>query len=459
MKFTRRRFLKTVAGVSGAALLRPTRLGALAESRSLERRALGLPRPDKSGIENVVVVMMENRSFDHFLGWHPNADGMQGGLTYLDAGGVPHQTHALAPDYLGCGHADPDHSWEGGRIQFNKGAMDGFLRSGDNDEYSIGYYRESDRPFYSALARNYTVLDRYFCSILGPTFPNRFFLHAAQTDRLTNTLVLATMPTIWDRLAEANVSRRYYFSNLPFVALWGERYDGISQPYAQFLMDAQSGQLPAVAFLDPIFTLSDDGTGNDDHPHADIRRGDAFLAEVFHAVATGPQWPNTVFIVNYDEWGGFFDHVPPPRAAAPNPVDPDLEDGKARLGFRVPTVVASPFARGNPADPRVNSGVFDHTSVLKLIEWRWGLKPLTARDASDDIANLASVLDLENPQTQLADLPLPEAPAPQACPGVPRTANDGSQEGQAQTKRLVRPGESDWAKLARSSLLEGWSLR
>src|SRR5262245_51196477 len=143
MRFTRRRFLKTVAGVSGAALVGPARLRALGGAGFPASRSGIVPRPDKSGIEHLVVVVMENRSFDHFFGWHPNADAMQGGLTYFDAAGDAHQTFALAPDYQGCGHPDPDHSYEGGRVQFNDGSMDGFLRSGDNDEYAIGYYVES----------------------------------------------------------------------------------------------------------------------------------------------------------------------------------------------------------------------------------------------------------------------------------------------------------------------------
>ncbi len=183
---------------------------------------------------------------------------------------------------------------------------------------------------------------------------------------------------------------RYYFNNLPFLGLWGPKYSEISRPYSEFLADANRGRLASVSFVDPTFTILDDDTANDDHPHADIRRGDAFLAQTFHAVAQGPAWSQTVFIVTYDEWGGFFDHVSPPRAAAPNDVDPDLEDGRALLGFRVPAVIASPFSRGSPDDPRVNGLVFDHTSVLKLIEWRWGLDALTARDASEDVQNLAS---------------------------------------------------------------------
>jgi len=391
------------------------------------------------------MLMMENRSFDHLLGWLPNSDGRQRGLQYTDTSGTVHRTYHLAPDFTGCGHLDPDHSYQGGRIQYSGGDMDGFLRSGD-DEFAIGYYKERDRPFFNALARHYTTLDRSFCSILGPTFPNRFFLHAAQTDRLSNTAVPATMPTIWDELAQAGISHRYYYSNLPFLALWGDTYLSISSPYPQFLIDAATGLLPAVSFIDPRFTILDDGTGNDDHPHADIRAGDAFLAQTFHAVANGPAWPATVFIVTYDEWGGFFDHVAPPRAAAPNDVDPDLVEGKALLGLRVPTVIASPWTGGEPDDPRVKHGVTDHTSILKLIEWRWGLPALTARDASTDVRNLAHMLNLRHPRVGVPHLPTPTEPPPDPClPG-------------GEPQILAFETESEWLRLLNSGLPAGWPI-
>jgi len=419
VKFSRRDFLRTAVGSSALAVLEgvtgwPSR-AAFAQTGTCQ-----LPDPAQSGIEHIIVVMMENRSFDHLFGWVPNADGKQAGLTYYDSLGVPHKTHALAPDYTGCPHPVPDHSYSGGRVEYDNGQMDGFMRAGKNDDYCIGYYVEQDELFYSALARNYTTLDRYFCSIIASTFPNRLFAHAAQTDRLSNTAALATMPTIWDRLAAAGVSGRYYFSNLPFLGLWGTKYLGISRSYAQFLADAATGTLPAVSFIDPWYTTTDDGTGNDDHPHADIRRGDAFLARTFSAVANSAAWPKTVFVVNFDEWGGFFDHVAPPRATAPaNSPDTDLLEGKALLGFRVPTVVASPFSRGAAANPRVvgssTGAVFDHTSVLKLIEWRWNLAPLTARDASSDIQNLACALDFTAPDASVPALPQPVAPPPAPC--------------------------------------------
>ena len=188
------------------------------------------------------------------------------------------------------------------------------------------------------------------------------------------------------------MSCRYYYSNVPFLSLWGLKYLGISALYDQFKSDAVNGKLPAVSLLDPWFTILDDGTGNDDHPHADLRKGEIFLREIVTTLASSPTLKNTVLVINRDEWGGFFDHVVPPRVIAPNAVDTDLVGGKSLLDCRAPTLIVSPFARGNPAKPRINSLLFDHTSALKLIDWRWNLEPLTARDASEEIANLASAL-------------------------------------------------------------------
>src|SRR4051812_15094853 len=175
MNLTRRKFGHLLSGT----------LGIGAASRAAQTI---LPDPRQSGIEHIVVVTMENRSFDHLLGWHPTADGMQDGLAYTDMAGMTFPTHELAPDFMGCRHPDPDHSWAGGRAEYDGGRMDGFLRAGMNDVFAIGYYGQDDRPFLNALARQYTTCDRFFASIMAETFPNRVFLHAAQTDRLDNTL-------------------------------------------------------------------------------------------------------------------------------------------------------------------------------------------------------------------------------------------------------------------------------
>ncbi|WP_281176027.1 alkaline phosphatase family protein [Edaphobacter aggregans] len=402
MKIQRRTFLRSAFGACAATFL------SSCNSSFQSAVTRDLPSPERSGIEHVVVVMMENRSFDHFLGWLPTADGKQAGLSYVDQTGVTRSTYHLAGDFTGCGHIQPDHSYEGGRIQYNAGKMDGFLRSG-NDTYSLGYYQEEDLTFFGALARQYTTLDRYFCSFQGPTFPNRIFLHSGQTDRTSNTSDVCHLETIWDSLSEAGVSARCYS---PWLALWGSEYADNTYSYDDYLNDAAAGQLPAVSFVDPQYSPVTGST--DDHPFADIRNGDAFLSQTYHALVNSPCWRNSVLIITFDEWGGFFDHVAPPRVVAPNTTDNDVIDGRVLLGLRVPTVIASPFSVGSSLFPRVNSTVFDHTSVLKLIEWRWNLSPLTARDASPEIGNLAVALDFARSRTESPVLPVvvPRAKSP-----------------------------------------------
>jgi phospholipase C len=438
MAINRRDFLRSVAGVASTAALS----GAARQANAQAQAAL--PAPEDSGISHIIVVMMENRSFDHLLGWLPGANGHQAGLTYIDSNGQAHPTNRLTT-FVGCSHPDPDHSYAGGRSEVNNGQMDGWLRTTTNDSFSIGYYLEEDLPFFSALARNFTTLDNYFASILGPTFPNRIFQHAAQADRTSNTLDLSTLPTIWDRLAASGVTHKYYYSNVPFLALWGPKYIGISRFFTDFLSDAATGNLPQVSFLDPRFTILDDGEGNDDHPHADLRAGEAFLSRVYQAVAAGPGWANTVLVINRDEWGGFFDTVVPPRVIAPNLVDTDLVSGNALLGCRVPVVVVSPLAQGpNPAVPRIDSGLYDHTSVLKLIEWRFNVAPLTSRDASDEIGNLASALNFTSSTPTAPLLPAVRAPFPTPC-------------GLFELGSQIDNESYDFLKLLNSNHMVGWT--
>ena len=391
----RRTFLKATGGLAATAL-NPETL-----------------RAASSQIKHIVVVMMENRSFDHFLGWLPNANGKQAGLSYTDVNGVSYPTHELVPDWTGCSFNDPDHSYAGGRIEVANGLMNGFMKTSGADVYSIGYYREGDNQFFSQFARHFTTCDMYFPSILGPTFPNRIFQLCGQTDRLDDTVSLCGYQTIFDHCAQAGVSCGYYYGNIPFLALFPIDAFFFCHPYSDFLSDCAKGTLPAVSFVDPSFTLLLN-TANDNHPESDIRNGDALVAEIYKAVAASPEWNSTVLVLNYDEWGGFFDHVPPPRALAPNGTDPGLVNGKALLGCRCPCVVASPWTVGVPSNPSVNHMVFDHTSVLKMIEAVFNVKPLAARETSSDVGNLLSVLDLGNPPKSAPVLPQPQPVIPQA---------------------------------------------
>jgi len=317
-------------------------------------------------------------------------------------------THHLAPDFQGCGHPDPDHSYAESRVAYNSGKVDGWLQAGANDTYAIGYYTRQDLAFLGQAALRWTVCDRYFAPIMAGSFPNRLYQHAAQTDRLDNTFAVTGLPTIWDRLEDAGLDGRYYFSDVPFLALWGTRYLSIARPFVAFLVDALTGQLPHVAFVEPRFLDNPSGTSGDDHPYADIRNGEAFLALLYTALTRSPAWPRTVLIVTYDEWGGFFDHVPPQVAPIP-PADPLTGNMDGLRGFRVPCLLISPFAQR----AAVSSLVFDHTSVLRLIEWRWHLAPLTVRDATAN--NLAEALDFTAPRLAAPQFRVPLGPFGAPC--------------------------------------------
>jgi phospholipase C len=412
MTMDRRDFLRRAGLVGGAAAA----VTALPGCRHLfphpgsgpgigSRSMLELPATE-SEIDHVVVVMMENRSFDHWLGW------MADDYRYLEAGrrrygpgfsidGRQHQTFlgptgpvSTAPllhatdepsPYEGCTHPDPGHGWDEGRAQRDGG----FLAPGsDNDDFATGYYVGEDLPFTSQLARRFTTFDRYHASLLGPTFPNREYMHSAQSGgNKDNSFPPAggfTFATIWDKLKAANVPSRYYYSDLPFLALWGGRVSDIFHPATDYFTDCAAGTLPSVSFLDPKFSGPDE---NDDHPLVDIRRGQAFLRDAFKAFAESPNWESGLFVITYDEWGGFFDHVRPPHVIDDRASTVD-EDDFSQLGFRVPTVIASPFARPGYVDHQT----YEHTSILRFLEWRFlGAPPagpgrpgdswaLTARD-------------------------------------------------------------------------------
>jgi phospholipase C len=263
---------------------------------------------------------------------------------------------------------------------------------------------------------------------MAETYPNRFYQHAGRTDRLHNSSSTSLLPTIWDRLAAAGRTGRYYFSDVPFTALWGTKYASISKPVPQFLSDCAAGSLPDVSFVDPRFVDESSGTSGDDHPHGDVRSGEQFLATIYNAVVSSPAWSRTMLVINYDEWGGFFDHVAPQTA-------PDDDPTTALRGFRVPALVISPRSRRGA----VAHGVYDHTSVLKAIEWRWGLTPLTRRDAA--ARNIAEVLDFGG-APRSAPRKYTVRPAP---PGRP-------------CQVAAAESSEEWGPLKQKALADGWQL-
>ncbi len=272
-----------------------------------------------------------------------------------------------------------------------------------------------------------------------------------QTDRLDNSLTFSTLPTIWDNLKTAGVSHKYYYGNIPFLALWGLKYLNICEKFPVFLSDCANDTLPAVSYLDPSLTLTINTT-NDDHPFADVRNGEAFLSQVYQAISTSPAWDSTVVIFSRDEWGGFFEHVPPPRVLAPNDVDPDLVDGKALLGMRVPAAIVSPWTVGNPVNPTVTSKVFDHTSVLKLIESVFDVPALAARETSSLIGNFLDVIDLTSP-VQPAPL------LPTANPVFPQKLCASSTAANVEIPGAMRVHfESSFQAMIDAGMLDGWPI-
>src|ERR1700757_1637235 len=215
---SRRKFLMISAASSGLAITGADLLSQAVANASSTVRANG-----SQGIRHIVILMMENRSFDHFLGWLPGADGRHD-LRFVSAvDGNTYPNYPLAPDFQGCGYSDPDHSWEGWLVEHNHGKMDGFLQRPTTptgipgvtlaaaNTFPAGYYSNlhhdgsrkhlPDLPVIGALAEHYTTLDRYFCSFAGETFPNRFYQHAARTDRDHNSFTISALPAIWDQLS------------------------------------------------------------------------------------------------------------------------------------------------------------------------------------------------------------------------------------------------------------------
>ena len=394
----RRGFLKGAAALTGGVLAADGLFGwtkALGLTPPIGGLPIGLPNPNNAPVDHIVVLMMENRSFDHYFGWVTGTNKR----TYADPdnGGALVDTHHLAPDFRGCGSPDPDHSWNGGRAEMEQGFL-----VGRNDEFAIGYYEQADMDVHARLAGQFTLCDNYFAAVMGPTFPNREYMHSAQSGGLkTNALPPEvpgqetgfTWPTIWDSLEAAGVPWGYYFVDLPAIGLWGRRLVKGAHHIERFYADAAAGTLPNVVFVDPGFTT---GYRTDEHPHGDMRAGQAFAHNLVKSVLTSPLWPRTAMFLNYDEWGGFFDSVQrPPRMPdiRGTDADPAGADDFGQLGFRVPCTMMSPYSRnGALASSVAPAGRFyDHTSILKFIEWRFGLAALTTRDAA--AANIGELLD------------------------------------------------------------------
>ncbi|HEX3424633.1 MAG TPA: alkaline phosphatase family protein [Acidimicrobiales bacterium] len=354
-------------------------------------------------LSSFVILMKENHSYDNYFGMLERGDGFSRGPdgrptnSNPDASGKPVVVHHLSLPFNPSFNVSQ--TWDSSHLQWHDGAMDGFVTATESAA-PMGYLDESDLPWYYGLARAFGIGDRYFSSVLAQTFPNRRFLQAGTADGLVSTTLPSPFvhppPTgvIWDRLDAHGIGWANYFIEVPEVGLWPRnlyRYHDHLHLIDDFFEDAGKGHLPPVSLVTPDFVAASEGEYQDD------QIGEAFTAKIFDAVARGPQWKSTMFILVWDEGGGFYDHVPPPATVPPDDVPPaitvppDQPGGYDRLGFRVPCIVASPYSK--PA--RVSSVVFDHTSILATLEQKWNLPPLTRRDA---VANsLLDFLDLEAP--------------------------------------------------------------
>ena len=336
-------------------------------------------------ITHIVVVMKENRSFDHLLGnlstsGQPDADAIPSTFTNPDKAGAP-----VAPFHLEttCVNMDPGHQWNEMHRQVNGGAMNGFVvngadTTGGDGHFVMGNYTADDLPFYYWLANTYAINDHHFASARSGTWPDRNFLLLGTADGIKCTYCGLPNPatrTIFDALDDAGVSWGVYTDSDPFDGTlgWSAPHAGL-YGFSDFQTALRAGTLPSVSFVDSVAWVQDE------HPTADVQVGEAWTRLVYQAVTSSPLWPGRARIWTYDEAGGFSDHLPPPNDACiarpGNPADTPFFE----LGVRVPLVVVSPYAKAHHASHVVQ----EHTAITRFIEAVFGLPALTARDANSD---------------------------------------------------------------------------
>jgi phospholipase C len=222
--------------------------------------------------------------------------------------------------------------------------------------------------------------------------------------------------TIFAALAQAGVSNRYFYTDVPVSGLWGAPGLARTGQVQEYYTRCQAGTLPAVSFVDPNFGGSvgeGPGISADEHPHGDVRAGQAFMSDVVHAFMESPQWKTGALFIVYDEWGGFFDHVAPPRVPDQRQ-SPDINADYGLMGFRIPALVISPWVRRG----HVEHTTYGFESILKLIGYRFGLPALNRRVAY--ARNVGRSFDyVSSPRLDPPQLPTPVHVVSQACPGNP----------------------------------------
>jgi phospholipase C len=384
-------------------------MGAVAGAAGLSKFLPGCGGDDGGGpgeIKNVVLLMMENRSYDHWLGARSllegkPGDGLLATMSNRDRDG---NDIAVWPASGSLCVPDPPHSWGSSHDQWAGGMNAGFLtehqRVAPGDLSALQYMTRQELPVTWALADAYATCDRWFASVMGPTWPNRMYWLAGTSMGMQGNELPPedfTAPTIFHRLDEKAVPWKLYYGDLPFLFLLGHGFDvdpvGRVLPIDDFYSDAAAGTLPPVTYLDPPFGYADD------HPPHHPILGQQFLASVYTALASSPQWKDTLLVVTYDEHGGFFDHVPPPTVA-----DDRAAMGFDQLGFRVPSLVIGPYVKQG----FVSSVQRDHTSALKHLETMFGLAPLTVRSSA--ASDLADLIDTDRLAAGDAAAPITLAP-------------------------------------------------
>jgi phospholipase C len=356
-------------------------------------------------IRHVVVVMRENRSFDHLLGrlaesGQAQAEAIPPSFMNVDGSGKVVLPFRPKSTRLGL---NADHQWNGMHRGIHDGAMDGFVRNAGGSTFTDGHfamstYEPDQLPFLYWLANTWALSDRHFASLRSGTFPNRDFLLLGTNDGVKETGLghhpKATTPTLFDALDRAGLTWAVYSDGeLLSGALDWKR----NQPGCHCLTDVfqhfDEGTLPNVVFIDGL------PGEDDDHPAADLQRGEAWVRAIYQHAVHSPQWERLALIWTYDEGGGFSDHVPPPSTCVARPG----EERFTVLGARVPFVVVSPWARPHS----VSHEVQEHTAITRFIETVFNLPALTARDAnSPGLLNLFDFSSCEPPMLHPPEAPL-----------------------------------------------------
>lgn len=352
-------------------------------------------------IEHFVVVMQQNHTFDNYFGTYPGANGIPDGTCMPTSLSNENPASCVAPFEI-TDHpiSDLSHSDTTFAGQFQNGQMNGFVATlnklNQDGPLSMGYYDDSSIPFYWNLADEYVLFDNYFSSAHTGSITNRMFWVAGRPGDETNRIPaggFGDIPTIFDRLQERGISWKFYIKDydptLDYRAL--EELDYLPPQvqwvpllsFDRFLDDPELSS--RIVDLDEYYTDLENDTlpavsyvlllGATEHPISDISLGERATRTMLHTLMQSDAWENSAFFITYDDWGGWYDHVPPPRV-----------DGRG-YGFRVPALLISPYARMG----HIDHTLLDHTSILKFIEENWNIPPLAERDAKAN--NITAAFD------------------------------------------------------------------